>query len=165
MTAARKLRGPALLREGMASIVFGSKLTSCTGFRIEFTAHVPPVPHQSVRLSRGKDGRLRGNKNYDRVRAYKDAVQGYAMDAKIKYACRRRAMTGHEWPLNRVYRVVLRVYMDSARRCDVDNFCKPVLDALNDVMWLDDSQVQVVTCAKFVDRENPRVTVLCEVIG
>lgn len=43
-------------------------------------------------------------------------------------------------------------------RPDVDNYAKNILDALNGVLWVDDSAVVTMTCAK-VYSDNPRAVV------
>ncbi len=56
-------------------------------------------------------------------------------------------------------RVELRFYRSDNRRVDTDNLAKLVLDALNGVAWLDDSQIVRLSVEKHVDRENPRTEV------
>ena len=67
------------------------------------------------------------------------------------------------WPQNGKYSVVVEAYFKDARRRDVDNIAKSVLDGLNGVLWADDHQVAEVTSRKFIDRENPRTVVTVEV--
>lgn len=55
--------------------------------------------------------------------------------------------------------VELGFYRDSARRVDIDNLAKTVLDSLNDFAWADDSQIVRLTASKQVDRANPRTVV------
>jgi len=57
------------------------------------------------------------------------------------------------------YRVDVEAYLPDERRRDLDNVAKTVLDALNGVLYLDDSQVTVLMVATHVDRERPRVEV------
>jgi Holliday junction resolvase RusA-like endonuclease len=57
------------------------------------------------------------------------------------------------------YFVKVIAYMGNARRVDVDNLEKTVLDAANDVVWCDDSDVETVSITKLVDRDRPRVEV------
>jgi Holliday junction resolvase RusA-like endonuclease len=45
---------------------------------------------------------------------------------------------------------------------DLDNVLKVILDALNGVAWVDDSQVEVLTAMRFEDKANPRVEVKVE---
>jgi Holliday junction resolvase RusA-like endonuclease len=57
------------------------------------------------------------------------------------------------------YRVDVEAFLPDERRRDLDNVAKTVLDALNGVLYLDDSQVTVLMVATHVDRERPRVEV------
>ena len=47
-------------------------------------------------------------------------------------------------------------YARTARRADIDNFGKLLLDSGNGVVWLDDAQVVDLTLHKRVDRKWPR---------
>lgn len=57
------------------------------------------------------------------------------------------------------YRVDVEAYLPDARRRDLDNVAKTILDALNGVLYLDDSQVVTLLVAKHIDRADPRVVV------
>lgn len=57
------------------------------------------------------------------------------------------------------YRVDVEAYLPDERRRDLDNVAKTILDALNGVLYLDDSQVVTLLVATHVDRERPRVEV------
>lgn len=59
------------------------------------------------------------------------------------------------------YAVNIEVFR-ATRRGDVDNYGKSILDALNGVAWLDDSQVQRLTVSRFDDPKRPRVMVIVE---
>lgn len=47
------------------------------------------------------------------------------------------------------------------KRGDVDNFLKAVMDALNEVLWLDDAQIYLAECRKMVAsaNESPHVEI------
>lgn len=52
-------------------------------------------------------------------------------------------------------------------RPDLDNYVKGVLDALNEMIWMDDSQIVEMNVAKFYDDltgAGPRITLLVEEI-
>lgn len=118
--------------------------------KIAFTVPGPPVPKQRARM--GKGGRW------------------YTPKETAEYRHRiRNAMTASwfrttAWPINAAYRVSLLVYMQDARRRDVDNIAKAVLDALNSITWDDDSRVQQLAIDRSIDRKQPRVEVVIEVI-
>jgi len=43
------------------------------------------------------------------------------------------------------------------RRGDLDNRVKQLLDALNGIVFSDDSKVEHLECTRLIDKENPRV--------
>lgn len=57
------------------------------------------------------------------------------------------------------YRVDVEAYLPDERRRDLDNVAKTILDALNGVLYLDDSQVVTLLVATHIDRAEPRVVV------
>jgi len=58
---------------------------------------------------------------------------------------------------------VLVVLADKRRR-DVDNFLKPILDGLNKIAYLDDSQVYELTVSKTISQTKSQKTIIevCE---
>jgi len=70
----------------------------------------------------------------------------------------RRAMAG-EPPLEGALSVRVRFYRRDRRRVDGDNMTKNVLDAMNGIVYLDDSQVVDCRWTKHVDRADPRAEV------
>jgi Holliday junction resolvase RusA-like endonuclease len=83
-------------------------------------------------------------------RAYQTKVRLWALQAR-----QRRP----QWPLDKQYAITLRVYFPDARRRDLDNVAKQVLDCLNDVIWHDDVQVVEIHASKAIDRDRPRIEV------
>lgn len=61
--------------------------------------------------------------------------------------------------------VTLRFFMATAGRVDVDNLTKLVLDALNGIVWADDSWTVLVTASKQIDRLNPRTEIEVRTVG
>jgi len=55
--------------------------------------------------------------------------------------------------------VTVACYFPDARRRDCDNVLKSVMDALNGVAYVDDSQVHTATVTKAIDRERPRTEI------
>lgn len=92
-----------------------------------------------------------------RQRDYQDRVRWMALKARQEQR--------EPWPLDDAarYRLHLAVYRD-ARRLDLDNCLKTYGDALNGVLWLDDSQAWTLSAERHVDRENPRTIVCVEVV-
>lgn len=68
-------------------------------------------------------------------------------------------------PITGSVAVTLRFFMATARRVDVDNLTKLVLDALNRIVWEDDSQIVHVAATKTIDREHPRTEIEVRRIG
>lgn len=66
---------------------------------------------------------------------------------------------GCGWPLDARYAVEIVVHEPDVRRRDLDNQAKTILDALNGVLWADDSSVDVLAVSRRLDRERPRVEV------
>lgn len=68
-----------------------------------------------------------------------------------------------QWPggaLEGPVAVFARFWMADARRRDLDNFCKGILDSATKAgIWHDDTQVSVLVALKGIDRENPRTEV------
>lgn len=89
--------------------------------------------------------------------------QGRKLTPKAQREYQRRvkatvaAARPHGWDTGMRYAVGLTVYEPDARRRDVDNQAKTVLDALNGVLWADDSSVDVLVVARRLDRARPRV--------
>lgn len=56
--------------------------------------------------------------------------------------------------------ITLRVFRERKAR-DLDNFLKVSLDALQGVLFNDDSQIVELHAFRFEDKVNPRIEVLC----
>lgn len=132
--------------------------------RLTFTFHGLPLAHQSVRVATksrlGGGARLRAYKP-KKVLDYQRAIATLGDKTRMSW----EAVTKQKWPMEATYFVSVRVYLQDERRRDEDNLKKPLYDALNRVLWKDDSQIQLASFGKFLDREHPRVQVMVEVIG
>ncbi len=62
-------------------------------------------------------------------------------------------------PLPGPVHLLVRFFRGTARRCDIDNLVKLVMDALNGIAWTDDDQVVLLTASKLIDREKPRTEI------
>ena len=117
---------------------------------LTFTFNGEPVPQSRPRFGRG--GRV-----YEpaRMTAFKSAIRAAAS----------AAMAGSS-PLSEPVACTLRFFRKfkaTARNFgDADNLAKAVLDAVNGLAFVDDSQVTSLLIQKFQDRENPRVEVSIE---
>lgn len=65
----------------------------------------------------------------------------------------------HE-PLKNECEVIIRVYYADARRRDIDNAGKAVLDSMNKLVYDDDFLVKKLEMEKFIDRESPRTEII-----
>lgn len=81
---------------------------------------------------------------------------------RYKAGVRLRALTaGRQRPLTGPLVVSLIVYR-KAKRGDLDNFCKVLLDSLKGIAFEDDSQVVELHSRREDDASNPRVEVNVE---
>ena len=62
-------------------------------------------------------------------------------------------------PLKGDVEIILNIYFGTKRGYDWDNFHKLSMDALNGIVWEDDTQVQRATIEKRYDKANPRIEV------
>ncbi len=61
-------------------------------------------------------------------------------------------------------RIVANVYR-SAKRGDLDNCGKVLIDSLRKIIYADDSQIQKMTFERFEDKKNPRVEIELEQVN
>jgi Holliday junction resolvase RusA-like endonuclease len=113
-----------------------------------FTVPGPCVPWMRA----GSEGRARFTPKKQRV--YQAHVAWCATAARA--AARAYPQTSSKATR---YAVALEVYMPDARRRDIDNGLKTILDACQRILWPDDSQVRRAYVDETIDREHPRVVV------
>lgn len=73
-----------------------------------------------------------------------------------------RGQVGVQWkesPLEVPVSVDVTTYWHNARKRDIDNTLKMTLDALNGIVWKDDSLIIDLNTHKRVDRRNPRTVI------
>jgi crossover junction endodeoxyribonuclease RusA len=68
----------------------------------------------------------------------------------------------HYKPLKGTVRVTADFYRKDKRRVDLDNLVKLVADALNGLVFDDDSQIRHWVANMHVDKENPRTVLTIE---
>ena len=98
---------------------------------IVFVVSGPPVPKERPRLARN-------GRTYTPLRTlrYERSVRDAA----------RAAMVGLvRWSTGQRYSVAIEVRVSDARRRDLDNVAKSVLDGLNGLAWIDDCQVDALS--------------------
>ena len=55
--------------------------------------------------------------------------------------------------------VDLIFYFNTKRKNDIDNYAKPILDFMSDIVFTDDRLVIDLRIRKFYDKENPRILI------
>lgn len=113
-----------------------------TSAEIHFVVDGQPIPKQSFRAVRG------GGYTSPRVKAHQRRVAEYAM----------LAMVGRN-PIQGPVEVRYNFYCGDNRHRDFENLAKLVSDALNKIVWLDDSQVVDARICKYLDKDNPRTEI------
>ncbi|MEO9623821.1 MULTISPECIES: RusA family crossover junction endodeoxyribonuclease [Alphaproteobacteria] len=66
----------------------------------------------------------------------------------------------HGEPLGGPLSVSLTLYHRTKRKADIDNFNKLVLDALTEIVWEDDHQIERLIVERAYDKERPRTELL-----
>jgi len=56
-------------------------------------------------------------------------------------------------------RLHLEFHHNTRRKNDVDNYAKPIMDFMSDIVYLDDQQVTELNVKKFYDKEHPRIVI------
>lgn len=112
---------------------------------MKIEVQIEPLPQSRPRFGRGKVYEL------PKMTEYKRAIKDAALVA----------MQGKQPTLNAVS-VVIRLYRKfkavSRRYGDFDNHAKSICDALNKIVWLDDSQVVKATIEK-IQSSLPKVEI------
>lgn len=140
---------------GGDGLVPGSDVHRLFGRLVTFIVHGPPVPKGRPRtFTRGKVTRTI---TPQRTRDYESMVAEHALSAL-------RVQHGGSWPMDARMHVMVDAYMPTRRLVDVDNLAKAALDAMNGVVYDDDSQVSRLTIERHYDPTNPRIRVAVEVL-
>lgn len=82
----------------------------------------------------------------------KERKEQYQWEAKSQYEYVR--------PLEGDLEIEVRLFFGDKRKRDWDNFHKLSMDALTDIVWLDDSQVKKATVTLHYDKANPRTEIV-----
>ena len=129
------------------------------GGSVAFTVYGPPVGKQRARVVRGG----RASFTPAQTKRYEAEVANEASKA----VCLAELESDRYWNARAQYGYCVRaaIYFPDARRRDIDNVGKSVCDALNGVLYVDDSQIVELHLLKFIDRENPRIDVTVTVVG
>jgi len=76
------------------------------------------------------------------------AKESYQWQARSQY---------HHAPLVGRLSITVELYFADARRHDWDNYHKLSCDALNGIVWVDDSQIVEASVSLHIDRNDPRI--------
>ena len=120
-----------------------SQLDKMSDKSVSFFVEGNPVPKQSYRAVKG------GGYTSPRVKAWAKTV---AQVANI-HMMGKDLFTGN-------ISVELQFFLPDKRRKDWDNLAKNVMDAMNGIVYKDDSQVTMATIEKAWDKNEPGVYVL-----
>lgn len=80
---------------------------------------------------------------------------------RFKARCRLVAQAQCRKPIDGPVELIATVYFRDRRR-DLDNVLKPLLDALQGVVYINDSQVCRIDFRKAIDKANPRIEMQVE---
>lgn len=116
--------------------------------RLQFTVLGNPVSKARPRMTRSG-------------RAYTPAA---TLEHEERIAQAAIAVIPADWDAGHDYRLSATFYMATKRPTDVDNAYKAVGDALNGVLYYDDSQVVEIHGWRDYDRQNPRTVIAIESI-
>ena len=114
---------------------------------LAFTVHGTPIPKARARKGRGNHWHTPAA-----TRKYETQI-GWTARAALS------ALEGPRWPLDARYRVECAIYTPDARARDCSNILKSVEDAMNEIVFNDDSQVIETATLKRIDRDDPRIDV------
>ena len=114
---------------------------------INFCVEEEPLPQPRPRF--GRNGGIYFPETFQ---AYKEKVKLAAVQAMKN----KPPMTGELLARLKFFRKYKRA---SRRFGDCDNLSKAVMDALNGIVYDDDSQIIKITTEKFTDKNNPRIEI------
>lgn len=110
---------------------------------ISFTIDGKPMSKSnSYRMGKGKYYVPKAQKDYEAkvLDAAKQSYLGDALEGEIE--------------------MEIRLFFPDKRRRDAQNYTKSICDALNGVVYKDDSQIVRITITKTLDRDKPRAEVM-----
>lgn len=65
------------------------------------------------------------------------------------------------WSPRMTYHVDVKLFFESRRKHDIDNYSKILLDAgMDGLVWVDDNQIASLHISKAIDKANPRIEVV-----
>lgn len=110
---------------------------------------LPGVPYSTNDLYKS---RYQNGKTYVYMtKEAADLKESYQWEAKAKW---RRPVSTEEIRIE-----VTLFFPNNSRRRDWDNFHKIAMDALNGIVWADDSQIMEARVIKAIDSKRPRIEI------
>ena len=85
------------------------------------------------------------------IKAYEEGLTEHAQE-----------VMGKRSPTSKLVRMTIHYYYKAKRRKDIQNLAKTQCDALNKVVYEDDSQIHEICQFKHWDKTNPRVHIVIE---
>jgi Holliday junction resolvase RusA-like endonuclease len=117
---------------------------------LKFVVPGPPVPKGRPRFGNGRAFTPK------KTRDYEEHVRSQAAFAMGGCGPLRKP----RWlKTDQPVAMMLRIFWPDARRRDIDNNIKCILDSANGLVFDDDSQVSELHVSSAIDRSNPRVEV------
>jgi len=84
---------------------------------------------------------------------------------KSDYIYQVRSQWNYQPPLEEPLEIILNFYFSDKKKRDWDNYNKLVCDAMEGIIFLNDSQIQKATVIKGYDKENPRVEIIIKIFN
>jgi crossover junction endodeoxyribonuclease RusA len=113
---------------------------------MDITINIIPISYYQY-LSQNKFRKYITPKGRDYKRRIEEKLSEMMMDKEI---------------INGNIRVTLQFFFNNKRKNDIDNYAKPILDFMSDIVYVDDRQIIELNLKKFYDKENPRIVIKVE---
>lgn len=97
-----------------------------------------------------------------RSRIYLSA-EGRALKTSYQYQAKKQMK--FKKPLDGPLSVKIKLFFGDKKKRDIDNYNKILLDSLSHIVYLDDSQIQIMCIAKLYDKQKPRIEIEAEEIN
>lgn len=79
---------------------------------------------------------------------------------KTNYQWQAKSQLKIKQPIKEGLNLHIFLFFGDKRKRDIDNYGKILLDSLSGILYIDDSQIQVMTVVKNYCKENPRIEIL-----
>jgi crossover junction endodeoxyribonuclease RusA len=113
---------------------------------MNLTIQIIPISYY-VYLSQNKYRKYITARGREYKQQIEDKLSDFMVDKKIK---------------TEDIKVSLVFYHNNRRKNDIDNYAKPILDFMSDIVYKDDRQIIELNIKKFYDKYNPRIVIHVE---